>query len=148
MFEQLVFTTDPEYFPKSKMREIVSGLHAKNQHYSTSRPCGTSSINRCSVVMMVDPAIGVRPGISGAYDRGSAAGIWMKEPGGADYLGSKYFSSVIGFRPDIFHVQFYGPESRFGLIGSTRPFKPFGTMNSGSFSIRRMELISTVCGST
>ena len=96
MFEQLVFTTDPDYFPKSKMREIVSGLHAKNQHYGTSHLCGRVSTNHNDVVMMVDPAIGVRPGISGAYDRGSTAGIWMKEPSGTDCLGSKYFPLVIG----------------------------------------------------
>jgi alpha-glucosidase len=73
--------------------------------------------------MMVDPAIGVRPGISGAYDRGSAAGIWMKEPNGTDYLGSKYFPLVIGTRPDVF--QLYGLESRYGLIGSTRSVQAF-----------------------
>jgi alpha-glucosidase len=95
MFEQLVFTTDPDYFPKNKMREIVSGLRAKNQHYSMSHSCGTSPTNHGGTVMMVDPAIGVRPGISGAYDRGSAAGIWMKEPNGTDYLGSEYSFSVI-----------------------------------------------------
>ena len=71
------------------MREIVSGLHAKNQHYSTSHSCGRSLTNHSDIVMMVDPAIGVRPGISGAYDRGSAAGIWMKEPNGTDHLGSE-----------------------------------------------------------
>ena len=93
MFEQLVFTTDPDYFPRSKMREIVSGLHAQSQHYSTSHLWGQFSTNHGDVVMMVDPAIGVRPGISGAYDRGSAAGIWMKEPNGTDYLSSKILPS-------------------------------------------------------
>lgn len=34
MFERLVFTLDPDYFPKKKMREIVANLHSKNQHYS------------------------------------------------------------------------------------------------------------------
>jgi len=84
------------------MREIVSGLHAKNQHYSTSYLCGRFFTNHGDVVMMVDPAIGVRPGISGAYDRGSAAGVWLKEPNGTDYLSSKYFPLVVGTRPDIF----------------------------------------------
>ena len=93
MFEQLVFTTDPDYFPRSKMREIVSGLHAQSQHYSTSHLWSHFSTNHGDVVMMVDPAIGVRPGISGAYDRGSAAGIWMKEPNGTDYLSSKVLPS-------------------------------------------------------
>ena len=39
--------------------------------------------------MMVDPAVGVRPTVSGTYDPGSAAGVWMKEPNGTDHLGSK-----------------------------------------------------------
>lgn len=34
MFERLIFTLDPDYFPKAKMREIVANLHSKNQHYS------------------------------------------------------------------------------------------------------------------
>ena len=33
MFERLVFTLDPDYFPKAKMREIVANLHSKNQRY-------------------------------------------------------------------------------------------------------------------
>jgi len=146
MFERLVFTTDPDYFPRNKMREIVTGLHAKNQRYGTSHSCGRFFTNLSNVVMMVDPAIGVRPGISGAYDRGSAAGIWMKEPNGTDYLGSKCFPLVVGTRPDVF--QLYGLESQFCLIGSTHPFRHFGTMNSKSFSIQRTELISTAYGST
>jgi hypothetical protein len=34
MFERLVFTLDPDYFPKKKMRDIVANLHSKDQHYS------------------------------------------------------------------------------------------------------------------
>jgi hypothetical protein len=34
MFDRLVFTLDPDYFPKEKMREIVANLHSKDQHYS------------------------------------------------------------------------------------------------------------------
>lgn len=34
MYERLVFTNDPQYFPLAKMRQIVSDLHAGNQHYS------------------------------------------------------------------------------------------------------------------
>ena len=93
MFEQLVFTTDPDYFPRGKMRGIVSSLHAKSQHYSMLHLWGRFPTNHGDVVMMVDPAIGVRPGVSGAYDRGSAVGIWMKEPNGTDYLTSKLFPS-------------------------------------------------------
>lgn len=39
--------------------------------------------------MMIDPAVGVRPTVSGAYDRGSAADVWMKEPNGTDHMGGK-----------------------------------------------------------
>ena len=98
MLERLIFTTDPEYFPKSKVREIVSGLHAKNQRYSMFHSRGQSSTNNNNVVMVVDPEVRVRPGISGAYDRGSAAGIW-KDPNGSDQLGCEsYFSSSILLR--------------------------------------------------
>lgn len=41
---------------------------------------------------MVDPAVGVRPGISGAYDRGGEAGIWIKNPNGTEHQGSEYIS--------------------------------------------------------
>jgi alpha-glucosidase len=51
---------------------------------------------------MVDPAVGVRPTISGAYDRGSAADIWMKEPNGTDHLGSKPNFSCSNWSPDSF----------------------------------------------
>lgn len=34
MYQRLVFTNDPEYFPLDRMREIVSALHARNQRYS------------------------------------------------------------------------------------------------------------------
>ena len=43
--------------------------------------------------MMVDPAVGVRPTVSGTYDRGSAVGAWMKEPNGTDHLGGKHTCS-------------------------------------------------------
>lgn len=39
MFERLVFTLDPDYFPKKKMREIVANLHSKNQRYSRFLAC-------------------------------------------------------------------------------------------------------------
>jgi len=90
------------------MREIVSGLHTKNQHYSTSHSCGRLSTNCSDVVMMVDPAIGVRPGISSAYDRGSVANIWMKEPNSTAYLGSKCSPLVVSTRPNFFQL--------FGLL--------------------------------
>ncbi|KAG8827766.1 hypothetical protein FRC18_009840 [Serendipita sp. 400] len=72
MYERLVFTNDPQYFPLAKMRELVSDLHARGQQY----------------IMMVDPAVGVKPGVSGAYDRGQAlGGVWMKNPDGSDFQG-------------------------------------------------------------
>jgi hypothetical protein len=39
MFDRLVFTLDPDYFPTKKMREIVANLHSKNQYYSTFLTC-------------------------------------------------------------------------------------------------------------
>ena len=34
MYERLVFTNDPNYFPLARMREIVNYLHARGQQYS------------------------------------------------------------------------------------------------------------------
>jgi alpha-glucosidase len=34
MYQRLVFTNDPDYFPLAKMRQIVKDLHARDQHYS------------------------------------------------------------------------------------------------------------------
>lgn len=39
--------------------------------------------------MMVDPAVGTRPGMAGTYDRGTQADIWMKGPDGKDHLGGE-----------------------------------------------------------
>jgi hypothetical protein len=42
--------------------------------------------------MMVDPAIGTRPGQAGAFDRGSEEDVWLKGPDGKDHIGSEYIS--------------------------------------------------------
>jgi alpha-glucosidase len=42
---------------------------------------------------MVDPAVGAKPGVSEAYDRGKALDIWMKNPDGTDHLGRALLSN-------------------------------------------------------
>jgi alpha-glucosidase len=36
MYQRLVFTNDPDYFPLAKMRQLVEDLHRRDQKYSTS----------------------------------------------------------------------------------------------------------------
>lgn len=40
MYKRRVFTVDPQYFPLSRMREIVSYLHSHDQQYSMSQRLG------------------------------------------------------------------------------------------------------------
>lgn len=40
--------------------------------------------------MMVDPAIGTRPGQQGAYDRGTQTDVWLQGPDGKPHIGSMY----------------------------------------------------------
>jgi alpha-glucosidase len=35
MYKRRIFTVDPDYFPLSRMREIVHHLHSNNQKYGT-----------------------------------------------------------------------------------------------------------------
>ncbi|CCA76098.1 related to alpha-glucosidase-Postia placenta [Serendipita indica DSM 11827] len=46
---------------------------------------------------MVDPAIGTRAGVSGAYERGSIADVWLKGPDGQSHIRSTFVF------PDWFH---------------------------------------------
>jgi alpha-glucosidase len=72
MHKRRVFTLDEAYFPLARMQEIVSHLHANAQHY----------------VLMVDPAVAYVPG--GDYppfDRGEAAGVWIKLANGTSMKG-------------------------------------------------------------
>ncbi|KIM29882.1 glycoside hydrolase family 31 protein [Serendipita vermifera MAFF 305830] len=110
MYQRLVFTNDPQYFPLDKMREIVKALHARDQHY----------------IVMVDPAVGVKPGISKAYDRGKALDVWIKNPNGTDHLGIVWPGVVVW--PDWFNSKtaaywanefklFFNPQTGIDIDG-------------------------------
>lgn len=90
MDHRLVFTLDPDYFPLQRMREIVEYLHSHGQRYSEyndSSGCEFKFI--LSIVFMIDPAVGYRPGEGyESFDRGTAADIWLKAANGSSpYLG-------------------------------------------------------------
>jgi alpha-glucosidase len=87
MYKRLVFTNDPDYFPLARMREIVKTLHSRDQHYSECSPVFLFLYTYLALVMMVDPAVGVQPGVSKAYDRGEQLGVWLKNPNGTNHLG-------------------------------------------------------------
>ncbi|PVG01300.1 alpha-glucosidase [Serendipita vermifera] len=111
MDKRLVFTNDPDYFPLARMREIVKTLHARDQHY----------------IMMVDPAVGVQPGVSKAYDRGEELGVWLKNPNGTNYLGLVWPGVVVW--PDWFNSKtkdywtnefklFFNPDTGIDIDGA------------------------------
>lgn len=41
--------------------------------------------------MMVDPAVGTRPGQKSAYERGTQADVWLKGPDGKPHIGSMFY---------------------------------------------------------
>lgn len=45
MYKRWVFTNDPNYFPTSRMREIVDYLHNHDQYYGEFEPSSASSEN-------------------------------------------------------------------------------------------------------
>ncbi|PCH38495.1 glycoside hydrolase family 31 protein [Wolfiporia cocos MD-104 SS10] len=72
MYNRRIFTIDPDYFPLTRMRQIIDYLHAHDQHY----------------ILMTDPAVAYAPGEGyGTYDRGSAADVWLKAANGSYFLG-------------------------------------------------------------
>ncbi|KAK7040334.1 hypothetical protein VNI00_009802 [Paramarasmius palmivorus] len=72
MDRRRVFTLDPEYFPLSRMREIVDYLHENGQKY----------------IVMTDPAVGYFPSEDyAALDRGTEMDVWMKWPNGSYIIG-------------------------------------------------------------
>ncbi|KAI0046949.1 glycoside hydrolase family 31 protein [Auriscalpium vulgare] len=86
MYKRRIFTTDPDYFPLNRMRQIVDYLHGHDQKF----------------VLMTDPAVGYLPGESyGPYDRGTALDVWTKAPNGSASLGLVW-PGVTVF-PDWFH---------------------------------------------
>ncbi|EIN04610.1 glycoside hydrolase [Punctularia strigosozonata HHB-11173 SS5] len=72
MYKRRFFTLVPDYFPTSRMREIVDYLHAHDQQY----------------VMMIDPAVAYLPDEpDSAYARGSDKGVWFLYPNDSYYEG-------------------------------------------------------------
>jgi alpha-glucosidase len=80
------FTTDPERFPMSKMRELVTTLHERDQRY----------------VLILDPGIHAVQGYE-TYDRGHEKGVFLKNADGSDYLGVQWAGTVAW--PDWFAPQ-------------------------------------------
>ncbi|KAE8355353.1 putative alpha/beta-glucosidase agdC [Aspergillus coremiiformis] len=83
MDRRRVFTLDPDRFPLKKMRELVDYLHDHDQHY----------------IVMVDPAVSVSD--NGAFNRGSAKGVFLKNQNGSLYKGAVW-PGVTAY-PDWFH---------------------------------------------
>lgn len=73
MYNRRIFTLDPDYFPLTRMRQIIDYLHSHDQHY----------------ILMTDPAVAYAPGEGyGTYDRGTAADVWLKAANGSFFLGA------------------------------------------------------------
>lgn len=112
MYKRRVFTVDPQYFPLSRMREIVSYLHSHDQQY----------------ILMTDPAVAYIPGQSyGPYDRGTVADVWLKAQNGSDSLGVVWPGVVV--YPDWFNPNtqaywtnefqlFYNPTNGIDIDGA------------------------------
>ncbi|KAG9100274.1 hypothetical protein FRC07_010428 [Ceratobasidium sp. 392] len=67
-----IFTNNPQYFPTSRMREVVDYLHDHHQQY----------------ILMVDPAVGYQPGKGyKTFDRGVVDDIFLKEANGSLHKG-------------------------------------------------------------
>lgn len=78
------FTVDPDRFPLTKMRELVSTLHSRDQRY----------------VLILDPgihAVGNYP----TYQRGHDMGVFLKGADGTDILGIQWPGAAVW--PDWFH---------------------------------------------
>lgn len=94
-----VFTLDPERYPLEKVRELVSTLHSRQQHY----------------VVMVDPAVAYQD--YPAFNNGAEQGIFMKYSNGSIYKGVVW-PGVTAF-PDWFNPNTQGYwNSEFGSFFS------------------------------
>ncbi|CAL1703163.1 unnamed protein product [Somion occarium] len=112
MFKRRIFTIDPDYFPMSRMREIVDYLHSHDQRF----------------VLMTDPAVAYLPGEGyPTFDRGTQADIWLKAANGSVSLGAVW-PGVTVF-PDWFHPKvqdywnrefaiFYSPKRGLDIDGA------------------------------
>ncbi|QRV77504.1 glycoside hydrolase family 31 protein [Ceratobasidium sp. AG-Ba] len=86
MYARQVFTNDPQYFPTSKMQEIVKYLHDHDQQY----------------IVMVDPAVAYQPDKGyKPYDRGASDGIFLKNFNGSVHKGVVW--PGVAVFPDWFH---------------------------------------------
>ncbi|CCO34760.1 alpha-glucosidase, putative [Rhizoctonia solani AG-1 IB] len=111
MYERWVFTSDPQYFPISRMREMVHYLHEHDQQY----------------IVMVDPAVAHQPNKGyKPFDRGVIDGVFMKEQNGSLHKGVVW-PGVTVF-PDWFHpnvssywtnefIDFFSPTSGIDIDG-------------------------------
>ncbi|KAI8665959.1 putative alpha/beta-glucosidase agdC [Fusarium keratoplasticum] len=72
------FTTDPERFPMSKMRELVDTLHNRQQQ----------------LVMMLDPGISTNSSYE-SFQRGQEAGAFLKAADGSNYRGVQWAGEVV-----------------------------------------------------
>ncbi|TFK45940.1 alpha-glucosidase [Heliocybe sulcata] len=113
MYKRRIFTTDPDYFPIPKMREIVDYLHSHDQHY----------------VLMTDPAVAYAPGENyTAFDRGTEMNIWLMAPNGTSpHLGLVWPGVTVypdWFNPDTQtywtseFASFYSPETGIDIDGA------------------------------
>ena len=71
------FTTDPERFPLSKMRELVSTLHSRDQRY----------------VLILDPGVHA-VGNYTPYEKGHEMEVFLKGADGSDILGVQWPGAV------------------------------------------------------
>ncbi|KAA8651458.1 putative alpha-glucosidase [Aspergillus tanneri] len=83
MDRRKVFTLDSERFPLTKMREFISHLHERNQHY----------------IVMVDPAVSTSE--NAASERGMDQGVFLQTQNESLYKGAVW-PGVTAF-PDWFH---------------------------------------------
>ncbi|QRV92350.1 glycoside hydrolase family 31 protein [Ceratobasidium sp. AG-Ba] len=86
MYARQVFTNDPQYFPTSKMQDIVKYLHGHDQQY----------------IVMVDPAVAYQPNKGyKAFDRGVVDNVFLKESNGSLHKGVVWPGVTV--YPDWFH---------------------------------------------
>lgn len=89
MFKRRIFTVDPQYFPLSRMQEIVDYLHSHDQRFGELRNGLAQTLANGLTVLMTDPAVAYLPGEGyGPYDRGSQKDVWMKAENGSYSLGA------------------------------------------------------------
>ncbi len=104
------FTVDPERFPLSKMRELVSTLHSRDQKY----------------ILILDPGVHAVGAPYLTYQKGHDMDVFLKAADGSDLLGVQWPGEVAWpdwFAPNTekwwteeFRIQ-YNPETGIDLDG-------------------------------